>query len=240
MIEQGTDGLSRGDMLEGVLMGDEMTSHIPLAESALERSSSLRGWLDSWFSGGKEIDIELLDGEGWFERGHDIIGGTYNSDRKWIPNYKSGNFIWAPAPAGAKCAAQQLRQARLKRMNSCHIFVCPHLMTHEWMSHIRKSADLILEIKAGTVPFWPKNKHESLVIGLYFPFTSQEPWQLKRSALLVDLGPRLHKMWKEDSSSARDILQQLCKFARSMDILPICKLRNLLYRRGDPEFPLLY
>jgi hypothetical protein len=35
-----------------------------------------------------------------------------------------------------------------------------------------KAADLILEIKAGSTEFWPKDKHESLVIGVYLPFAS--------------------------------------------------------------------
>ena len=36
IIAQGTDGLSRGDMLEGVLTGREMLSYVPLHRSALE------------------------------------------------------------------------------------------------------------------------------------------------------------------------------------------------------------
>ena len=240
MIEQGTDGLSRGDMLEGVCRGDAMTSHIPLAKTALERSAPLLGWINSWFSGENNLEIEVLDPEGWFERGHDIIGGTKNCDGRWIPKYQSGNFIWAPAPAGAKFAAEQLRQARHKRLDSLHVFVCPHLMSHEWISHVRKSADLILEIKAGSTSFWPSDKHESLVIGLYLPFANQKPWQLKRSPMLVDLGARLRVLWKEDPSSGRDILQQLLLFARSMGSLPIRDVRDVLFGLKDSGFPLLH
>ena len=240
MIEQGTDGLSRGDLLEGVCRGDKMTSHIPLAESALERSAPLLDWIGSWFSQGGKYDMEVLEPEGWFERGHDIIGGTKNIDGRWIPKYQSGNYIWAPAPAGAKFAAEQLRQARLKRLDSLHVFVCPHLMSHEWISHVRKSADLILVIKAGSASFWPSDKHESLVIGVYLPFASQKPWQLKRSPMLVDVDSRLRLLWKEDPGSARDILQQLLLFARSMGTLPVRDVRMLLFRLEDPGFPLLY
>ena len=240
MIEQGTDGLSRGDMLEGVCRGDTMTSHIPLARTALERSAPLLDWINSWFSDGGKHEVEVLKPEGWFERGHDIIGDAANCDGRWIPKYQSGNFIWAPAPAGAKFAAEQLRHARHKRLDSLHVFVCPRLMSHEWISHVRKSADLILEIKAGLTPFWPSDKHESLVIGIYLPFASQKPWQLKRSPMLVDLGSRLRVMWKEDPGSGRDILQQLLLFARSMGSLPVRDVRVLLFGLEDPGFPLLY
>jgi hypothetical protein len=240
MIEQGTDGLSRGDMLEGVCRGDEMINHIPLARTALERSTPLLEWIKSWFSSSEGNDVEVLEPEGWFERGHDIIGGAKNCDGRWIPKYQSGNFIWAPAPAGAKFAAEQLRQARHKRLDSLHVFVCPRLMNHEWISHVRKSADLILEIKAGLTEFWPSNKHESLVIGLYLPFANQKPWQLKRSPMLVDLESRLRLLWKEDPSTGRNILQQLLLFARSMGTMPVRDVRVLLFGLEDPGFPLLY
>ena len=240
MIEQGTDGLSRGDMLEGVCRGDEMTSHIPLARTALERSAPLLDWIKSWFGeDGKGDNVEVLEPEGWFERGHDIIGGSKNCDGMWIPKYKAGNFIWAPAPAGAKFAAEQLRHARHKRMDSLHVFVCPRLMSHEWISHVRKSADLIFEIKAGNTVFWPSDKHESLVIGVYLPFANQKPWQLKRSQMLVDLEPRLRGLWKEDPCTGRDILQQLLVFARSMGSMPVRDVRMLLYGLEDSGFPLL-
>ena len=240
MIEQGTDGLSRGDMLEGVCRGDKMTSHIPLADTALERSSPLLDWIKSWFSCGGKDDVEVLEPEGWFERGHDVIGGSKNCDGIWIPEYKSGNFIWAPAPAGAKFAAEQLRHARHKRMDSLHVFVCPRLMSHEWISHVRKSADLILEIKAGSTEFWPSDKHESLVIGVYLPFANQKPWQLKRSPMLVDLESRLRVLWKEDPGTGRDILQQLLVFARSMGTMPVRDVRQLLFGFEDSGFPLLH
>ena len=48
MIKQGTDGLSRGDLLEGVLKGQDMLSYVPLHLSALDREESLKNWVASW------------------------------------------------------------------------------------------------------------------------------------------------------------------------------------------------
>ena len=42
MIEQGTDGLSRGQLTEGVMRGISMQSFIPLNENVLERSPSFK------------------------------------------------------------------------------------------------------------------------------------------------------------------------------------------------------
>ena len=50
MIAQGTDGLSRGDLLEGVMKGDDILSFVPLHQSALERSTGLEEWLKETFS----------------------------------------------------------------------------------------------------------------------------------------------------------------------------------------------
>ena len=41
MVAQGTDGLSRGDLLEGVMKGDDFLSFVPLHQSALARSPGL-------------------------------------------------------------------------------------------------------------------------------------------------------------------------------------------------------
>ena len=43
MTAQGTDGLSRGEMLEGVLKGEQMLSFVPLHMSEWERESKLQG-----------------------------------------------------------------------------------------------------------------------------------------------------------------------------------------------------
>ena len=48
MISQGTDGLSWGEILEGVLGGDPMLKHIPLHLSADQRSPGLIDWIKSW------------------------------------------------------------------------------------------------------------------------------------------------------------------------------------------------
>jgi hypothetical protein len=48
MIAQGTDGLSRGSLLEGVARGEDVLSFIDLAQGAFKRSSTLRDFVQSW------------------------------------------------------------------------------------------------------------------------------------------------------------------------------------------------
>ena len=62
MIAQGSDGLSRGNVSEGVMRGTPMDAFIPLNESALERSETLKEWLNSWAKG----ELEFLQPRDWF------------------------------------------------------------------------------------------------------------------------------------------------------------------------------
>eukprot|EP00956_Cyclotella_meneghiniana_P034238 scaffold102682_cov132-Cyclotella_meneghiniana.AAC.1 len=48
MIAQGTDGCSRGVLLEGVMSGQSMLSFVDLDKTAVERSPELLPWIRSW------------------------------------------------------------------------------------------------------------------------------------------------------------------------------------------------
>ena len=49
MIEQGTDGLFRGALLEGVMAGRDMLSFVDLALTAIQRHQPLLGFVKSWW-----------------------------------------------------------------------------------------------------------------------------------------------------------------------------------------------
>ena len=76
MMAQGTDGLSRGEMLEGVLGRELNFKHIPLHSSAVQLSSTLVAWIKLWL--GEEATF--LNNEDWCDRGHGIDGGTLTGD----------------------------------------------------------------------------------------------------------------------------------------------------------------
>ncbi len=232
MIAQGADGLSRGNLTEGVMGGWDMGDFVPLHLNAMERSASLESWIRSWFDAGRKTKSELLEPEGWFERGHDIIGGDKNVDDMWIPKYQNGCYIWSPPPAAAEVALEQLRQARHKRQSSCHVFVCPRLMTPYWAKHLNRSADLITVIPPGT-DFWPSEMHEPLILACYLPFLKHRPWQLKGQEALLGLEKQLRKVWKENPGSGGSLLWKLWRKSREMDSMSeklVCKM--LHSRRG--------
>ncbi|KAL3826346.1 hypothetical protein ACHAXA_003670 [Cyclostephanos tholiformis] len=100
MIAQGTDGLSRGSFLEGVVRGEHMLYFIDLAQNALERQPTLSLFQQSWIETtvGK---FKVLSTEEWFQEGHGIIGG------KRITTV----YVWAPPPVIADVALEECMKA---------------------------------------------------------------------------------------------------------------------------------
>ena len=128
MIAQGSDGVSRGALNEGVMSGQDMLSYVPIAQTALERNPKLRQWLISWIG----PHVEFLSPMDWYGRGHDVIGWKPPTpdDILHRPILKKGTFVWAPPPAAADVAIEELRQARIKRQDSTHVFICPRAVIH--------------------------------------------------------------------------------------------------------------
>ena len=75
--------------------------------------------------------MEVLKPVDWFERGHNLDGGYYDSKGFWRHKERAEVFLWAPPPGAADVCLEELRKARLKRHSSTHIFVCPPLLTSE-------------------------------------------------------------------------------------------------------------
>jgi hypothetical protein len=116
MIGQGSDGLSRGNLTEGVMLGRSMTSYVPLSATALERSPNLESWFRSWTGPG----LEVLDSQDWFVRGQGIKGYSSASatSNLIMPHFQIGIFLWQPAPAVAGIAIEELWRSRHKGENS--------------------------------------------------------------------------------------------------------------------------
>lgn len=236
MIEQGTDGLSRGCLNDGVMRDGDMLAFVPLREAAFERSGTLVAWLQEISRCEGLADFELLRPEDWFVRGHDIVGGTYNCDGVWTPVYKQGRYIWAPPPCVAAQCLEELRKARHKRQSSSHIFVCPRVMATTWLRQLYRSADLVIRLPAGHT-VWPLAQHEPLFLGIYFPFLPCSPWQLRGTEKLLEMGGRLQRMCKTDVSAAGPLLQQLWAFSRKLCHLPEFVVQWLLQGTRSSKVP---
>jgi hypothetical protein len=234
MIAQGTDGLSRGDLLEGVMKGEDFLSFVPLHLSALERSPELEGWFRGMFPHG---ELETLAPEDWFQKGHDVRSWFKNKRGFWYPELKAGVFLWHPPPAAAHAAVEELRKARLKRQDSTHVFVVPRLMAPYWRRQLHKVADIVFEIPCNALPEWAASHHEPLVVGIIFPFVSHRPWQLRNTPKLRAVARQLRSVWKTSPGDARPFLRQFRLFARSLSSLSKGVVWDLL-QAEEPGFVL--
>jgi hypothetical protein len=123
MIQQGTDGLSRGyengQATSGVSLSGTATLHL----GACERSPLLLNWMDDWCDLGKKF--EVLELEGWFTQAH-----------------KPGCFGWFLAPDAADAALDQLCEAVHKFPFCFHVFAFPLLMKNCWRKQLLKATDV--------------------------------------------------------------------------------------------------
>jgi hypothetical protein len=132
MMAQGTDGLSRGVMNEGILAGKDFLSFVPLHLSAIERQRHpLMGWVESWF--GALGDFTWLSPKDWYLKGH--------SEKR---------CVWTPPPAAADAALEQLAKSIHKRPLHMHLVLIPRLMTAYWRKMLLKNCDLVFTIPIGT------------------------------------------------------------------------------------------
>ena len=225
MIAQGTDALSRGSLLEGVMAGRSMLSFLDLDKTAIERSPRLLDWVREWTQLGS---LEPLTPEGWFEEGHGIVGGAKDARGVWIPKHApSGRLhLWAPQPAVADAALEELLKSRHKRTDTFHVVMIPRLMTPRWRRLFNKACDFSFAVPPGT-SFWPSNMHEPLWVGIVLPFIRHRPWCLKRAPLLVEVGRRVRRMFSSGEGDVGDILCKLLrtpKRANAMSEVLACRM----------------
>jgi hypothetical protein len=128
MKAQGTDGVSRGQMKEGVMPGLNMMSFIPFHETATQRSPGVRDWIVSWLGSA----AEFLAPQDWFEQGHDVSGGSNDLKGFWHSTFSQGKLLWMPPPAAADVALEELQKACIKCQHSIQVFVCPQLLKPSW------------------------------------------------------------------------------------------------------------
>ena len=178
MIEQGGDGLLRGDRGSGSMLWIPMINFLPLNTDALSRSPQPRPWIADVMRGLGVV--EFLSPEGWFTDGHGM-----------------GNNVWAPPPAAADVVVEQLCLARHKHLQSAHMAVVPRLMTGHWRKHRTQATDFYFKI--GNPDLWPLSLlFEPVLIFVCIPMLSHRQnfsWQegLLGCARWLVLGASLHE-----------------------------------------------
>ncbi len=195
-------------------------------------SSSWVAWVRSW----ADEDVIQHHPEDWYERAHDIVGWKMGQDNFKRPRIKRGCYLWTPPPAAADVALEELRQARHKRQDSFHIFVCPRLLIPRWQKQLYKAADIVFALPIGA-SCWPSNRFEPCLVGLCFPFLRCRPWQIQGSPKMYAVGRKLLEVSKEGDMDQGPVLRELCNFARRLPPLPGNVVRRMLYIERVPGVP---
>jgi hypothetical protein len=233
MIAQGTNGCSRGVLMEGVMAGKSMLLFIDLDKLAFARSRDLLGWVRSWCG---VRDINPLTPEEWFLEGHGISGGQKDKHGIWIPEHEPAGqiYLWAPPPAVADAMLEELLKARHKRTDTCHLIVIPCLMSPRWRRLFHKVVDVSFVVDPG-VSFWPAIMFEPLFVGIIFPFIRHRPWALKRAPLMVEVGRELRQVYKEGDVIGGRVLLKLLKLAKRLDSVQASVALGLLHMPRSTE-----
>jgi hypothetical protein len=151
---------------------------------------------------------------------HRIQGGHKSSAGIWHPHETNEPWLlWAPAPAAASTALDELQTSRHKRPHLNHIFICPRLFTQAWRRKLHRVADIVIELPAGCRPVWPLSAHEPLLIGLTFCLAARYPWQPRFTPQLLDLDRTLRRMWRDPQQDERPVLRQLCLLPGVLDAM---------------------
>jgi hypothetical protein len=197
MIAEGSDGLSRADHGEGVMLGKDIRTFIPLHLDPVVREPRVENWINDVTRG---LDFTVLKPSGWFDDAHN-----------------DGNFVWTVPPAAGEVVVEQLGFIRLKRPSSMHMIVIPRLMTGRWRRHLSRGTDGYSRL--GDAEVWDLTHHyEPLLIFLCLPFRSENPKLQERGRLMDRFKRALYEEWVPPISSVRrrDILRQLFCDARRL------------------------
>ena len=210
MKAQGTDGLSRADLTEGVMRGSSILSFVPLHLNAIERNPKIKPWVESWF--GAE-------------------GITWLTPRQWFSDgQKQDRCIWFPPPAAADVAVELLAKAKHKRPQLEHVVLIPRLLTSKWRKLLSKVCDVVVTIPVGT-DIWDYSLFEPLVVAITFPLIKHRPWRLKGTNPMERVERVLRDLPKTSPEWGGFVLRELCTQSRGVDKLPEGLVWTML--RGD-------
>ena len=226
MIKQGTDGLSRGNMSEGVLVDHNMLSYVPIHMPANLRSPQLINWIRFWT---KDSELVPMAPNEWIWRGQGIsLTPFVNVDNVELPcDSDERVFLWCPPPCIADVALELMRKSIHKRPRNFHIFVVPKIMTYKWRRHALNNCDMSFYIDVG-FKYWQLHQHESLLICLFLPMLHCAPWSYRGTTRILAMERKLRKVLQAKDGSESTLLRKFWQFFWRVPTLPNGVVRELL------------
>jgi hypothetical protein len=254
MKASGNDGLSRGDLLEGMMKaGADPFSFLPISQGAGERMPvDVEAWVNSWWRSPEGSpwcgeELRLLTPNDWFD----------------LRNV-AGPRLWMPPPTAMETVVEMFGEDRLIRPHLPHVFVVPRLMTHLWRKALSKDADLVLTVPPGQ-SFWPASMHKPLIVLIVLPLTHVDsyrgPWLVGSTDAAAALEKRvrsgfatwceskdapgkLHELegylpglWSTQEEWFRSVLFEFLNEQRNFPPVHECLVRGMLRRKPGGPLP---
>ena len=254
MKEIGVDGLSRGDMLDGIMAGMDPVNLVPISQGADQRSAgAVTRWIRGWWKQAQTPGCAETFGQA------PLVEVT--KDNMFELRNVVGSRLWVLPPAVMETALEMFTEDRVAHPWNAHVFAVPQLMTHLWRHSLGKDADLSFTVQTGN-HFWARTQHEALLIAVVLPLchspTHRGPWVLRGSETTVnlarelergfrlsagklsreqlsDMDPAVQEMWKSPERRSRTLLLQFLDSARKFPPVQECLVRRLL--RGEHGGP---
>ena len=208
MKQIGADQLSRSDLMEGLMAGENPWSFIPLNEDADSRTG---GRVSQWM----RLCWEDSDGRPLFHtsqfQGRDEIWESSQliklEPTDWFRLREiPGHRLWVPPPAAMETVMELFADDHLVNPHLAHVFIVPRLMTHLWRKHLLKDSDLSFYVHRGA-PFWPLSMHEPLTVVIILPLGHtphhRGPWTVRGRAETGAFARRLDTEFQRPGKNGR-------------------------------------
>jgi hypothetical protein len=220
LIGEGTDGLSRGEIMASALL-DDFSHQVPTDEFAIARSEKLKTWLGECLDPGFKIATPI----DWFRDAQHLQDFSHP--------IKYTTWVWDIPPAAAPHILEEIAMARTKRHETLRgLVLIPRLMQPWWIRRFTRTVDFYFVLPAGT-ECWPKENHEPVYVGVILPLLRYRPWDWSKVPFLVGLARTLSTLYATDYPAGRDLLREFWKAAIWIQGMPERLVSGLLQ---DPGF----
>jgi hypothetical protein len=223
MIGEGTDGLSRGEVMASNLL-DKFAHHVPLDLPALSRSTKLKGWLDGWL----DLEYKVATPVDWYWKAQHLCDFSFPQ--------KQQTWVWDIPPAAAPYVPDELVMARNKRHEVMRgVVLIPCLMKPYWFRRFTRAMDFYFVIPTGS-SIWGLENHEPVYVGVYLPLLNYRPWEWRRVPFLVGFARTLSTLHKTDFANGWDLLRQFWRAALWIQNMPESLVSGVLSDPGYHKF----
>ena len=92
-------------MKDGIALCGSILDFFPLKKTDFECSVSLLSWVWTYIG---VNNIDTLNPEGWFEKGHGFKEGKKNDDSIWMPYHSKGTLFMGAHPFSGRLGVEEI------------------------------------------------------------------------------------------------------------------------------------